>query len=114
MNKKKKMHSVCLFASLMFTGFPVKTMLKVYVQIILLAMQVSRFIPVTFYVGIERMFMICFAEASFKNWKAKEGECEEKCEGSTRPYVIIAECKLDTAFSCDGLKVWLPKCSKIR
>lgn len=50
------------------------------------------------------MFMMHFTGVSFKDWKAKEGECEEKCEGAAGPFSIVKECEPDAGFSCDGLK----------
>ena len=50
------------------------------------------------------MFMMYFTGVSFKDWKAKEGECEEKCEGAAGPFVIVGECEPRAGFSCGGLK----------
>ena len=49
------------------------------------------------------MFMIHFAGVSWKDWKAKEGECEDKCEGAAGPFLIVRECE-DGTCSCKGLK----------
>ena len=49
------------------------------------------------------MFMMHFTGVSF-NWKAKEGQCEEKCDKTTGPISIVKKCKPDAKFSCDGLK----------
>lgn len=62
-----------------------------------------RFIPVIFFTRIERMFMIHFAGVSWKDWKAKEGECEEKCDGAAGPFYIVRECQ-DERCSCKGHK----------
>ena len=45
-----------------------------------------------------------FTGVSFKDWKAKEGECEEKCEGAAGPFFIVRECEPETGFSCKGQK----------
>ena len=50
------------------------------------------------------MFMMHFTGVSFKDWKAKEGECEDKCERAAGPFSIVRECEPDAGFSCDGLK----------
>ena len=62
----------------------------------------SRFILVAIFTRIDRMFMIHFAEVSWKDWKAKEGECE-KCEGAGGTFLIVRECQ-DEGCSCKGLK----------
>ncbi|XP_078365532.1 uncharacterized protein LOC144649810 [Oculina patagonica] len=42
---------------------------------------------------------------SFKDWKAKEGECAKCEEGGGGPIVIIRTCQVDTeGYSCKGLK----------
>ena len=48
------------------------------------------------------MFMIHFAGVLWKDWKAKEGECE-KCEEASAPFLIVGECQ-DERCSCKGLK----------
>ena len=51
------------------------------------------------------MFMMHFTGVSFnKDWTAKEGECEKKCEGTAGPFLVVRECESETGFSCDGLK----------
>ena len=49
------------------------------------------------------MFNIHFAGVSWKDWKAKDGECGEKCEGAGGPFLIVRECQDDTC-SCKGHK----------
>ena len=49
------------------------------------------------------MFMIHFAGVLWKDWKAKDGECEEKCEGAAGPFFIVRECE-DARCSCKGHK----------
>ena len=60
------------------------------------------FIPVTFSIRIKRMFMMHFTGVSLKAWKAKEGECKEKCEEAGGPIFIVRECEPETGFSCKG------------
>ena len=51
------------------------------------------------------MFMMHFTGVSLKAWKAKEGECEEKCEeAGAGPIFIVRECEPETGFSCKGHK----------
>ena len=49
------------------------------------------------------MLMIHFAGVSWKDWKAKEGECKKKCEGAAGEFLIVRECQ-DARCSCKGLK----------
>ena len=50
------------------------------------------------------MFMMYFTGVSYKNYKAKEGECD-KCDGAGGPFDIVAECVPDSKeFSCNGLE----------
>ena len=48
------------------------------------------------------MFMIHFAGVSWKDGKAKKGECK-KCEETGGPFSIVRECQ-DKRCSCKGLK----------
>ena len=50
------------------------------------------------------MFVMHFADVEFGNWKAKEGECENKCDGAAGHFTIVRECKAKAEFSCNGLK----------
>lgn len=50
------------------------------------------------------MFMMYFTEVEYKNYKAKEGECD-KCDGAGGPFDIEGECVPDSKeFSCNGLE----------
>lgn len=51
------------------------------------------------------MFMMYFTEVKYKNYEAKEGECDDKCDGAAGPFVIEGECVPDSKeFSCNGLE----------
>ena len=43
-----------------------------------------------------------FPGVVFKNWKAKDGECD-KCEGAAGEFVIEGTCEVKTS-SCKGLR----------
>ena len=45
--------------------------------------------------------MIHFTGVALTDWEAKEGECEDKCEGAGGPIIIERECEPEE-YSCKG------------
>jgi len=53
---------------------------------------------------VEGSFVFTPLGVEFTDWKAKDGECSKCSEGGGGPIVIERECKVETGYSCKGLK----------
>ena len=45
----------------------------------------------------------CLVGVSISDWQAKEGECEEKCEGAAGPFEIVRTCEPKDSNQCKNV-----------
>ena len=47
--------------------------------------------------------LCCLAGVSISGWQAKEGECEDKCEGAAGPFKIVRTCEPKDSNQCKNV-----------
>ena len=58
----------------------------------------------TFRFNFPDLKVVYVAGVKFKEWKAKDGECDKCSEGGGGPFVIEGKCEADSSYSCKGVK----------